>query len=349
MKTRTTTAVLLALLLVVTLAGFSFGQERLTANRAFLLDFGIYEGRVAENVVWLRAEWEKERTNEVPRGLPTENTNYQMDAKDWKLDQWEIELNDSASSVINNVLSYVTNVVSTEWTTKHEIYKDQKVIGYTNTTTGSVLGARIHFPVHRQNCWAIIKPPFEIAAYIHSSATTPTFFMNANNGVVYNVGQIRNLSTWVKGRNYKNSLAVRLKDSEGLTREYFFGDLHFDNWRLLTWNNPNYIEEPKDRILVRLPLYPRSMPFVKFTGFVVYRQMDDLGGDFILYIRDLKIEYDKAIDDDDIKDINDELVWGILRNEQRIERQRQMLRLAEKKALLERERRKLENTRLRMP
>ena len=53
---------------------------------------------------------------------------------------------------------------------------------------------RIHFLTHRQNCWAKIHPPFEINAYDDKGGLA-----NTNNGIVDNVGQIKNISVWVKG------------------------------------------------------------------------------------------------------------------------------------------------------
>lgn len=348
----------IALVAVLLCAGASFAIEpgRLVANRAFIIDFGAYETRMSNTIQENMAEWQKnQKDKKVKTGSPLEHSNFQMSPRDWMLDRWEVELNSSASSVLNNVLSYVTNVNSSNWATAHESYKGQRIQGYDENVSkfytqdgnkgASVLGARIHFPHHRHNCWAKIKPPFELSAYSHSKKPANEF-----NGVVYNVGQIKSVSVWVKGRNYPYNLAVRLKDRDGVVREYYFSDpLAFDNWRLLTWVNPNYIENPRDRLLTRLPLYPKSMPYVKFMCFVIYRQMDQIGGDFVIYIRDLKIEYDKAIDDSDKKDIDDESVWGILKARQAKDRKREMLRLSEKKALLERERRKLENIKTTSP
>ena len=65
---------------------------------------------------------------------------------------------------------------------------------------------------------------------------------------------------------------------------------------------------------------------MKLVGIVIYRDAAQEGGDFITYIRDITITYDKAIIETQ-RDINDEAIWGILqqRNEAR--------RLAELKRL----------------
>ena len=328
----------------------AFSQQSLVANRAFIIDFGNYKERVrvqfeTNKKIQQDQEAKRKAANLPPKttGLPTENPKYMPNPGDWALAKWEIELNSSASSVKNNVMSYVKPVKSGFWQRNKNTYYDTLgVKGYFKTTTDVVLGARIHFPTHRQNCWAKIHPPFEIYAYDDNGKVA-----NLYNGVVDNVGQIKSISVWVKGRNYDNGLAARLKDRNGIEKEYFFGSLKFHNWRQLTWKNPNYIENPKDRLLVRLPLYPRSRPFIKFVCFIVYRHMDSLGGDFIIYIRDLKMSYDKAIPDEDKSDISDEDQWGILAKRRMKAKERELLKLAEKKVLLERENQKFKQLKAR--
>lgn len=310
----------------------------LVANRAFLIDFGMYAKRIADQMKKNEDIKKQKQGQSALTGLPTENL--KVTASDWTLAKWEIELNSSASSVRNNVLSYVTNVSSGYWSNNFKtIYKDTNIEGYSATADSTVLGARIHFPVHRQNCWAKIHPPFEFNAYDDNADVA-----NQYNGVLDNVGQIKAISVWVKGRNYKHKLAIRLKDRENVEKEFMMGVLYFDNWRELTWINPNYIDQIKDRVLSRVPLYPRSRPFIKFACFVVYRQMDMLGGDFVIYIRDVKVQYDKAVQDED-KDINDEKIWGILAKRRQAAKNREMLKLAEKKILLQQEKAKLKKAR----
>jgi len=70
--------------------------------------------------------------------------------------------------------------------------------------------------------------------------------------------------------------------------------------------------------------------------------MDSVGGDFVLYIRDVKMAYDKAIPDDiDKDDFQDENIWGILSKAREEEKERELLRLAERKTLLKQEESKL--------
>ncbi len=315
-------------------ANTTSSQSRLVANRAFVIDFGSYRSKMEASIKVENALLQKNKSGRM-RGLPTED--YKVELKDWTMDKWTVDLNSSSSSVFNSVNSYITNVPSNYWKKNHTKYYDgQKIKGYDAKSTDNVLGVRIHFPERRQNCWAKVMPPFAINVYNSEGKIA-----NENNGVVDNVGQIKSVSIWVKGRNYKNSVAVRLKDRKGTVREYHFGALHFDNWRELTWVNPNYIENPKDRIITRIPLYPRSRPFVKLDSIVVYRHMDDVGGDFVMYVKDIKLAYDKAVADDDKQDINDEAIWGILASRRDKKKNRELLKLAERKTLLEQEKRKL--------
>jgi len=311
---------------------------RLLANRAFILDFGQYAKKIQAQIEKTNKLVE-ERNKTVPkRGLPSEN--FQMKYEDWSLDKWTVQLNSSAAHILNNVLSYATNYPSKYWQDNFkQLYNGHRIAGMDDASTSDVLAVRIHFPSHRQNCWAKIMPPFEFNAYDEDGNVANEF-----NGVINNVGQIQSVSVWVKGRNYDFGFAARLKDRDGIEREYFFGSLLFDNWRELTWVNPNYIENPRDRILERLPLYPIYPPYIRFTSFVVYRQMDVFGGDFVMYIRDLKMAYDKAIPDED-EDIDDEKVWGILAKARSEEKEVELQKLAEKRYLLEQEQARMQRAR----
>jgi len=77
---------------------------------------------------------------------------------------------------------------------------------------------------------------------------------------------------------------------------------------------------------VKYPLYPKGEPYLKLIGIIIYRDAAQEGGDFVTYVKDIKVTYDKAIIQT-TRDINDEAIWGILqqRNEAR--------RLAELKRL----------------
>jgi hypothetical protein len=97
------------------------------------------------------------------------------------------------------------------------------------------------------------------------------------------------------------------------------GNLQFDGWKTLVWNNPDYISEVRTREIRVYPIYPRGMPFVKFNGFQITRDASHIGDDFVGYFKDVKIVFDKAVLETE-RDIVDEDIWGIL-DERETERQ----------------------------
>jgi len=217
---------------------------------------------------------------------------------------WDITFNSSA-----NTLQNVANTFTREAPSRR---------------FGTVMGARIHFPINPSFAKATIRPPFEIPAYVPMSdvlddgtvlpapfgVVGPTRF-EGGFGVVKNVGTIRSVAVNVYGLNFPHGLNVILIDHTGTERIVFMGHLNFDGWAELTWNNPQYIFEVRNRDLRMFPLYPHSMPFVKFGGFRLDRDASHIGGDFIVYFRDVKIIFDRAMLDTE-RDIDDEAVWGII-------------------------------------
>lgn len=209
------------------------------------------------------------------------------------LNKWKVQLNSSANNIENKVLSYCREV---------------KTQGQSAQT---VLGIRIHFPTHSYNAWARISPPFPVKVYDELGN-----LINLENGVINNTGSIKKIKLSIAGRNFKNSVAIRLRDQNGDIKEYFMGSLFFNGWRTLEWSNPNYIETLNHRELFRLPLYPYEVPHLVFDSFVIYRNGDHIGGDFVTYIKGLTIEYDLAVEWPSSKeevDIFDEDVWNILK------------------------------------
>lgn len=229
------------------------------------------------------------------------------------LPRWEVSLNSSARTVRSLGLSTVVAApVKSEST--------QPFAGE------SVMGVRVVFPEWNANAYAYIKPPFEIPAYEplasadengvrqeptdEEKASGKTLFEDGY-GVVKNVGSIKSIAVTTMGMNYPEGLYVLLKDTDGVERRYFMGYLGFDGWKTLTWNNPQYISEIRNREIRVYPIYPRGLPFVKFTGFQITRDASHIGGDFIGYFKDVRIIYDKALLTSD-RDIADEDLWGII-------------------------------------
>jgi hypothetical protein len=222
------------------------------------------------------------------------------------IENWDVIFSSSSRTIENVSNTYVRESPSRQW--------------------GTVMGVRIRYPLGPAYSKATIRPPFEIPAYepmadvndvgdIQASnsdgITGPSRFENEF-GVIKNVGTIRSVAVNVYGLNFPHGLNVILIDDKGNERICFMGYLNFDGWAELTWNNPQYIFEVRNRDLRLYPLYPHTMPFVKFGGFRLDRDADHIGGDFVTYFKDVKLIYDKAVLDSD-RDINDEAVWGIIR------------------------------------
>jgi hypothetical protein len=227
---------------------------------------------------------------------------------DMSLSNWAVRLAPSSASSENRILSFAKPVSSRQM-------------------QGDILGIRVHFPTAPFNSWAQIMPPFEIPFYEDAEGDEQgTGNKFVNKGVLRNVGTIKTISVRVTGRNYPHGFSISLKDEQETIREMFLGYLDFDGWRTLTWENPNYITDVKQRDLVRKPLYPETMPSIKFSHFTIYRHGSQIGGDFVTYIKDVQIVHDLAILETE-RDINDEGAWGILQARRDAKRAAEVRRL----------------------
>ncbi len=229
------------------------------------------------------------------------------------LPEWEVQLNSSAKTVASLADSMVVAAP----------VKAEADVPFAGS---EVMGVRIVFPTWNSNANAKIVPPFDIPAYAtladaddngerqeptdEQKASGKTLFEDGY-GVVKNVGTVKAISVTTMGMNFPHGLYVRMADNDGVERRYFMGYLGFDGWKQLTWNNPQYISEIRNREIRVYPIYPRGLPFVKFTGFEITRDAAHIGGDFIGYFKDVKIIYDKALLTSD-RDIADEDLWGII-------------------------------------
>ena len=201
-----------------------------------------------------------------------------------------------------------------------------------------VLGARVSFPTEPWNAWALIRPPFEIPAYANPTG------LNANGdvvdiegarsgskfeegyGVAKNVGTLKQLGLTIYGLNFPHSVSVILQDETNEQLEIFLGNVQFDGWRQLVWDNPNYIADVRNRELRMYPLYPHLEPMVKLVGFRVYRDAAHGGGDFITYIRDVRVVYDQARLQLE-ESIEHDALWGILSVREEDRRRAELRRL----------------------
>jgi len=236
------------------------------------------------------------------------------------IQNWEVMLSSSSRTIPNMVNSYTKEAASKQF--------------------GKVMGVRVHFPIENFNSSALIKPPFEIPAYepldseggtAAVAADTKTKFEEGY-GVLKNVGTIKSVAVNVYGLNFPHGLWTVLLDDEGIQKYLYMGHLDFDGWGELRWDNPAYIQQVRNRDLRLLPLYPDTMPFIKFAGFEVKRDASHKGGDFVTYFKDVKVIYDRAVLDTD-RDIEDEALWKIIEARETARRLWQMERFGEQQVI----------------
>jgi len=271
-------------------------QGALTENRATMMDFSGTAG----------ASYTEEQKKQMRTSLAVPN--------------WDVILASSSRNNLNQSLS---------------ITKEAKVGTTAKQFAGeSVMGIRVRFPVADFNSWAKIQPPFEIPAFEpkgtvdDNGVITPAKDQGTDRltrfegtvdsdkitgafGIVKNVGVIKTVAVRVKGLNFPHGLEVVLKDADSNEMKIFMGYLNFDGWKELRWENPAYIQDVRNRELRVFPLYPKTTPLVKLDGFIITRDAASEGGDFVAYVKDVKILYDKAVFEP-LTDIDDEGLWNIV-------------------------------------
>ncbi len=252
------------------------------------------------------------------------------------VENWEVDLNSSAQTALSMSNSKIRAATVREGA--------EKFGGQT------VLGARIQFPTEPYNAWAVIHPPFEIQAYANPSmmdengrvvddedaiADDPSLiggkFENGL-GVIKNVGVIKQIGLNVYGLNFPYSLSVILQDENNEQEEIIMGYLDFDGWRTLIWDNPNYIEDVRDRELRSYPLYPNLEAMRKLIGFRVYRDSATVGGDFVTYLKDVTVVFDEARLELE-SDIDHDALWQILSVREEDRRRAELNRLGNQQVL----------------
>jgi hypothetical protein len=225
------------------------------------------------------------------------------------IDNWLVTLAQSSQTVLNKTQSYVKTTASAQY--------------------GNVLGVRVHFPVANYNSWARIAPPFDIPAYEFSAVSDdgvisapqekPNFVTGVSRfqngyGVVKNVGSIKAIAVEAYGLNFPCTLSAVFADGSGKEQVVAMGSLRYDGWAQLRWDNPQYIQNVRNRAVRLYPLYPTNAPYIRFAGFIVQRDAADteiVGNDFVAYFKEVRVIYDKAELETE-RDIDDEATWDIV-------------------------------------
>jgi hypothetical protein len=317
--------------IVIALALFLVGAfTAVSADEAVLIDFSLLKADIVADPVNQGKFTENGATMMDFSG--TAGASYTAEQKkqmrtSLAIRNWDVLLASSSRSNLSQSLSLTAEAV---------VAKDAKQFA-----DKAVMGFRVRFPVADFNSWARIQPPFEIPAFepkatvdaqgnitpaaagnqgsdpVNARLTRFEGSYDANTkittalGIVKNVGVIKSLAVTVKGLNFPHGLSVVLIDSDGNEQTIFLGYLNFDGWKELRWENPAYVQDVRNRELRVFPLYPKSTPMVKFGGFMVTRDASSEGGDFVAYVKDVKILYDKAVLDSG-RDIDDESIWNIV-------------------------------------
>lgn len=238
--------------------------------------------------------------------------------------EWDVVLSSSSRTNANQSLTYTMPAV---------VKQDYPEIG-----GKTVMGIRVHFPPESINSNAVVQPPFEIPAYEDvdklqgdGSLKVSDEELNLgrkfdNIGVVKNVGVLKSITVTVRGLNFPHHLSLLLKNADGEVLNVPIGYLNFEGWKTLTWENPNYITEVRNRTIKKYSLYPKSTPFVKLVGIQITRDASQEGGDFVTYVKDINITYDKAVMETEME-IDNENIWHILKLQQEARRQLELKRL----------------------
>lgn len=284
---------------------------------------------------------------------------------------WQVELASSAQTIENMSQTMIRPAQVSKASTFKTNQKDP-------VAEKSVLGIRVFFPtLVGTNSWAMIKPPFDIPVYSTLDKYTKDSTKNADMfgkqfdgpsatiekrvaekekpldqrtarqggfGVLKNVGTIKEVQISVLGRNYPHSISLVLENDKGQEYTIFMGFLQFDGWRELRWVNPNYQTDVRNRVLFASPLYPKSEPFVKLKGILIQKDGIKDGGDFISYIKQIDVIYDKAMEDDRIIELDDEKLWNIMADREQNRRKFELTRIGTMQVL-----RSLEEKRMAKP
>ena len=193
---------------------------------------------------------------------------------------------------------------------------DSTKMGDVGESFSKCLGIRIHFATGYNNDWAQIKTENPISEF--------RITQEEGSGILRNVGPIATVSLMVKGMNYLHSMEVRMLDQDGKYKNVNFGGLYFNGWKRLVWENPDFIGDKKKRDIVKIHLYPSPKPQLKFDSLVIYKSPSEKGGDFVVYVKDVKIKYEPYFTRE-VKDIDDEAVWGIMGDEDKAKSDRESL------------------------
>lgn len=224
-----------------------------------------------------------------------------------------------------------------------------------------VLGMRFDFQEGDANSWVLVEPPYTIPR-VPQEFISGTAIDFSQRGVIANVAQIQSISAEVYGLNYPHRVSVLYADVDGTIKERFLGYLDFEGWRTLTWENPHYVspsvsvsnapeaaavnaddataagqddttanvdtESQAENAVNKEPTYPSKFPSIALRGIRVWKNGSRLTGDFVGYLKEIRVNYDPISIIDGDGDFDNEQIWQVNTEKARDESRRRQIREA---------------------
>src|SRR5574344_1394347 len=132
------------------------------------------------------------------------------------------------------------------------------VNGATSSQYGTVMGSIIYFPARAS----------------HVDIMLPYASPNSDNkfGLIENVGTVKSVKVTTLGGNYDATLVLAFETATGDIVKVNMGSLNFDGYKDdFIWNNPDYIQDPKNRVIKTYPAYPNGVPYLKLVYIEVHK------------------------------------------------------------------------------
>ena len=224
------------------------------------------------------------------------------------LDRWQVKLSSSSNFLENRNSSQVVAYQVKEASSR---FAGERVMAVTFT-----------LPTLRIHSQARIVPEFTIPSYSLTPGTdlqqdisqpaTQRMGQFLGKGVLRNVGTIRSIIATVYGRRFPISLTIEAEHTDIGARSYSMGSLQFSGWQDLIWNNANYIEDVRKRSYTNEPDYPRGMPSMVLSALRLDRTnqaVDPNSTQFVFYIKEIRVVYDKDVSETFDSEIDDEQIW----------------------------------------
>jgi hypothetical protein len=254
----------------------------------------------------------------------------------YAIENWRVVLEPTARNTYRMNKSQVKEAISkgglptgeaaATTTTADGTGESAPVVESTGDTT--VMGFRAIFPDDANNYYADVMPLFEIPVFYKNDNGEMVF--QEGRGVVMNCGFIKTMEVTFNGRNYPMSLEIILINENREKMYIPMGTLDYLGWKTLTWKNKKYLNDSYNRNVEFGPVYPQPLPYWKLYAVRIRKDAQFPGGNFIGYIKDITITYDKAVVKP-FRNIDDEDVWHIREEEGMYQTEFELRKLARNK------------------